>query len=134
MAAHQKLIRSSLAWIDFQAMGCARPATTIAADTSPLFVATVSARAFETQKSMKSTGSSKKFPTSPAEIEALIANAPGKDRPLTSREEAKWSTGVLVNGGGHEAVRKALAAKRKPGQRGPQLAPMKQLVSATRKA
>ena len=35
----------------------------------------------------------------------------------------------MVNGGGYEAVRKALAAKRKPGQRGPQVAPTKQLVS-----
>ena len=78
---------------------------------------------------MKSTGSSKKFPTSQAEIEAVIARAPGKDRPLTAQEEAKWSKGVLVNGGGYGAVRKALAAKRKPGQRGPQVAPTKQLVS-----
>lgn len=78
---------------------------------------------------MKSRGSSKKFPTSQAEIEAVIAHAPGKDRPLTAREEAKWSTGVLVNGGGYDVVRKALAAKRKPGQRGPQVAPTKQLVS-----
>jgi uncharacterized protein (DUF4415 family) len=78
---------------------------------------------------MKSTGSSKKFPTSRAEVEAAIARAPGKDRPLTAREEAKWSTGVLVNGGGYEAVRKTLAARRKPGQRGPQVAPTKQLVS-----
>ena len=62
-------------------------------------------------------------------MEAVIARAPGKDRPLTAREEAKWSTGVLVNGGGYEAVRKALAEKRKPGQRGPQVAPTKQLVS-----
>ena len=78
---------------------------------------------------MKSTGSSKKFPASKAEIAAAIARAPGKDRPLTSREEAKWSTGVLVNGGGYEAVRKAVATKRRPGQRGPQVAPTKQLVS-----
>ena len=78
---------------------------------------------------MKPTGSSKKFPTSRAEVEAAIARAPGKDRPLTVREEAKWSTGVMVNGGGYEVVRKALAAKRKPGQRGPQVAPTKQLVS-----
>jgi len=35
----------------------------------------------------------------------------------------------MVNGGGYEAVRKAIAAKRKPGQRGPQVAPTKQLVS-----
>jgi uncharacterized protein (DUF4415 family) len=34
-----------------------------------------------------------------------------------------------VNGGGYEAVRLALAAKRKPGQRGPQAYPTKQLVS-----
>ena len=80
-------------------------------------------------KNMKPTDSSKKFPTTKAEIEAAIAAAPGKDRPLTPREEAKWSTGVFVNGGGYEAVRKALATKRKPGQRGPQVAPTKQLVS-----
>ena len=78
---------------------------------------------------MKSTGSSKKFPASKAEIEAAVARAPGKDRPLTAREEAKWSTGVLVNGGGYAAVRKAVAAGRKPGQRGPKVAPTKQLVS-----
>jgi uncharacterized protein (DUF4415 family) len=78
---------------------------------------------------MKPTSSSKKFPTSQAAIEAAISRAPGKDRPLTAREEAKWSTGVLVNGGGYQAVRKALAEKRKPGQRGPQVAPTKQLVS-----
>ena len=36
---------------------------------------------------------------------------------------------MMVNGGGYEAARKALAAKRKPGQRGPQVAPTKQLVS-----
>ena len=35
----------------------------------------------------------------------------------------------MVNGGGYQAVRKAIAAKRKPGQRGPQVAPTKQLVS-----
>jgi uncharacterized protein (DUF4415 family) len=35
----------------------------------------------------------------------------------------------MVNGGGYDAVRKALGARRKPGQRGPQVAPTKQLVS-----
>ena len=35
----------------------------------------------------------------------------------------------MVDGGGYEAVREAVAAKRKPGQRGPQVAPTKQLVS-----
>ena len=78
---------------------------------------------------MKRVDSSRKFPTSPAEIEAAIARAPGKDRPLTAKEEASWSTGVLVRGGGYEAVREALAQKRRPGQRGPQIAPTKTLVS-----
>ena len=78
---------------------------------------------------MKSPNTSKKFPSSKAEVEAAIARAPGKDRPMTAREEAKWRTGVLVNGGGYQAVRKAVAAKRKPGQRGPQVTPTKQLVS-----
>ena len=35
----------------------------------------------------------------------------------------------MVHGGGYEAVRTAMAEKRKPGQRGPQVAPTKQLVS-----
>jgi uncharacterized protein (DUF4415 family) len=78
---------------------------------------------------MKRAGFSKKFPSSPAEIEAAIARAPGKDRPLTAKEEAAWSTGVLVRGGGYAAVRRALSEKRKPGQRGPQAAPTKTLVS-----
>ena len=78
---------------------------------------------------MKSKVSSEKFPTSPAEIEAAVARAPGNDRPLTAREQAQWTTGVLVNGGGYQAVRQALAEKRRPGQRGPQVAPTKQLVS-----
>ena len=45
---------------------------------------------------MKSTGSSKKFPASQVEVAAAFARAPGKDRPLTDREEAKWSAGVMV--------------------------------------
>lgn len=48
---------------------------------------------------------------------------------MTAPEEAKRSAGVRVDGSGYEAVRKALGAKRKPGQRGPQVAPTKQLVS-----
>ena len=78
---------------------------------------------------MKPANSSRKFPTSRAEVEAAIARAPGKNRALTASEEAKWSAGVVVNGGGYAAVRAALAAKRKPGQRGPQVAPTKHLVS-----
>ncbi len=78
---------------------------------------------------MKPADSSKKFPNSRAAIDAAIARAPGKDRPLTAKEEAAWTTGALVKGGGYAAAKAAVAAKRKPGQRGPQVAPTKQLVS-----
>ncbi len=78
---------------------------------------------------MEPNATSTKFPSSPAEIEAAIARAPGRDRPVTAKEEAAWASGVRVNGGGYQAVKAALAEKRKPGQRGPQLAPTKQLVS-----
>jgi uncharacterized protein (DUF4415 family) len=78
---------------------------------------------------MKSNATSKKFPASAKEWAAVVKAAPGKDRELTSKEEAQWATGVLVKGGGYKAARDALAAKRKQGQRGPQVAPTKQLVS-----
>lgn len=78
---------------------------------------------------MKPTPSSKKFPTTRAESEAAIAQSPGIVRPMTAAENAKWATGVYVAGGGYQAVRQALAAKRRPGQRGAQVAPTKQLVS-----
>ena len=78
---------------------------------------------------MKSDATRKKLPTTPAEWERLIAAAPGKDRPLTTREEAKMANAVVVRGGGYAAVRAALAEKRKRGQRGPQQTPTKQLVS-----
>lgn len=78
---------------------------------------------------MKSGDSSKKFPANAAQWEAVIARAPGEDRPLTAEEEAKWKDAVVVNGGGYRAVRGAVAVKREPGQRGLQRAPTKQLVS-----
>ena len=78
---------------------------------------------------MKSGATRKKFPTDPAEWEAIIAAAPGKDRPLTAREEASMANAVVVKTGGYAAVRVALAAKRARGQRGPQQTPTKQLVS-----
>ena len=78
---------------------------------------------------MKSGATRKKLPATPAEWEAVIAAAPGKDRPLTPREEAKMANAVVVKGGGYAAVRAALAEKRKRGQRGPQHTPTKQLVS-----
>jgi len=78
---------------------------------------------------MKSGATSKKLPASPAEWEAVIASAPGKDRKPTAKEEAIWSKAVVVRGGGYSVVRAAVAAKRRPGQRGAQVAPTKQLVS-----
>ena len=84
---------------------------------------------FARQKSMKSGATRKKFPASPAEWEAVIAAAPGKDRPLTAKEKAAMADAVVVKTGGYAAIRAALAQKRKRGQRGPQQAPTKQLVS-----
>ena len=78
---------------------------------------------------MKSKVSSVKLPTSPEEWEAVIAAAPGNDRPLTAKEMKQWDSAVFVNGGGYRAVKAAVAAKRKPGERGPQRTPTKQLVS-----
>ncbi|CAN5429239.1 hypothetical protein BH11PSE9_BH11PSE9_34670 [soil metagenome] len=78
---------------------------------------------------MKSDVTRKKFPASPAAWEAVIASAPGKDRPLTAKEEAALSGAVVVKQGGYPAVRAALAEKRSRGERGPQQAPTKQLVS-----
>ena len=78
---------------------------------------------------MKSRDSSVRFPASPDEWEAVIAAAPGKDRPLTAKEKKQWDNAVFVNGGGYKVVRAAVAAKRKPGERGPQRTPTKQLVS-----
>jgi uncharacterized protein (DUF4415 family) len=78
---------------------------------------------------MKSDDSSKKFPTNAQQWEAVIAQAPGVDRSLTAEELAEWDGAVLVNGGGYQAARAAVAAKRKLGQRGAQRSPVKQLVS-----
>jgi uncharacterized protein (DUF4415 family) len=78
---------------------------------------------------MKSGAMSKKFPASSAAWEAVVAKAPGKDRRPTPKEAAAWAGAVVVKGGGYAAVRAAVAAKRQPGQRGPQVAPTKQLVS-----
>ncbi|MDD5028836.1 MAG: BrnA antitoxin family protein [Rhodoferax sp.] len=59
---------------------------------------------------------------------AVIAQAPGVDRPLTTQELAQWDGAVLVSGG-YQAARAAVAAKRKLGRRGTQRSPVKQLVS-----
>jgi uncharacterized protein (DUF4415 family) len=84
---------------------------------------------FARQRNMKSVATRKKLPATPAEWERLIAAAPGKDRALTAEEERKMVNSVVVKGGGYPAVHAALARKRKRGERGPQIAPTKQLVS-----
>jgi uncharacterized protein (DUF4415 family) len=78
---------------------------------------------------MKSVTTRKKLPATPAEWEAVIASAPGKDRALTAAEEKRMAGAVVVQGGGYAAVHSALTQKRKQGERGPQVAPTKQLVS-----
>lgn len=78
---------------------------------------------------MKSGVTSKKFPASPKEWEAVIAVAPGKDRPFTAKEKSDWAKAVVVKAGGYPAVQAALAARRKQGERGPQRSPTKQSVS-----
>lgn len=78
---------------------------------------------------MKSNATSKKFPANSKEWAEVVKAAPGKNRALTTKEEERWSTGVAVKGGGYKAVREAIAAKRRQGQRGPQVSPTKQLVS-----
>jgi uncharacterized protein (DUF4415 family) len=78
---------------------------------------------------MKSGATSKKFPANPKEWEAVIAAAPGKDRPPTLKEKAASAKAVVVKGGGYSAVQAALAAKRKQGERGAQRSPTKQSVS-----
>lgn len=78
---------------------------------------------------MKSKDTSKKLPSSATEWAAVIAAAPGKNRRATAQETAQWKDAIIVNGGGYEAVRQAVAAKRKQGERGAQVVPTKQLVS-----
>ena len=74
---------------------------------------------------MKHAITSPKFTSK--QIEEMIDAAPEQvndpDCPYDPNDEAAvkafWKNGVVIKGGGHEAVRAALAEKRKPGQRGP---------------
>lgn len=66
---------------------------------------------------MKSDSLPKGFPVTPNDWERLIAEAPGEDRPPTPEEEADRRYAVVVQEGGIEAVRAALASARR---RGPQ--------------
>jgi uncharacterized protein (DUF4415 family) len=88
---------------------------------------------------MKRATTSKTFPSSKAERAALIAAAPDRvaydpetdpyDPNDPKAVAAAMKKAVVVRGGGPEAVRAALAAKRYPGQRGPQKTPTKERVS-----
>jgi uncharacterized protein (DUF4415 family) len=76
---------------------------------------------------MKSDATSRPFPKTPEEWEALIAEAPGEDRLPDPEEEAAFQErAVVVTSGGYPAVRAALAEKRR---RGPGRRPKKILLS-----
>lgn len=78
---------------------------------------------------MKSNATSKAYPNSAAAWKAVLAKSSKSKRPPSAAEEAAIeSRSVVVDSGGMAAVRAALEA-RKPGQRGPQKAPTKKLVS-----
>ena len=78
---------------------------------------------------MKSNATSKAYPNSAAAWQAVLAAAPASRSPPSAAEEAAIeSRSVVVRSGGMAAVRAALEARR-PGQRGPQKAPTKKLVS-----
>ena len=74
---------------------------------------------------MKRVTTSRKL--SSKRVKAMIAKAPEKvndpDCPYDPNDPkavaAFWKNGVVTRGGGVAAVRAALAARRKPGQRGP---------------
>ena len=80
---------------------------------------------------MKSVNIEKPFPSTDAEWEALIAEAPAAaidsdasyDPNDPAAVEAFWANAVVVREGGPAAVRAALAERR--GARGPQKAPLK---------
>jgi uncharacterized protein (DUF4415 family) len=79
---------------------------------------------------MKLNATKKSFPNTDSEWQALIAAAPGRRRaPSAQAEKELTERSVMVTSGGHAAVREALAAKRRPGQRGPQKTPTKERVA-----
>ena len=88
---------------------------------------------------MKRASTSKPSPPSAAQRTKALAAAPSRilHDPATDSYDpndamavdAFWKNAVVVQGGGPAAVRAALAAKRRPGERGAQKAPTKELVS-----
>jgi uncharacterized protein (DUF4415 family) len=65
------------------------------------------------------------FPKTAADWEAVIAAAPGEDRPLTPKEKAQFDNAVVVRGGNPKTVREALVRR----TRGKGKKPAKELVS-----
>lgn len=84
---------------------------------------------------MKRATSSLKL--SPEQMAAAIAAAPDHvhdpDSPYDPNDpaavEAFWKNGVVVQGGGVQAVKAALAERRSPGQRGPGKRPPKEAIN-----
>ena len=76
---------------------------------------------------MKSDVTHKRFPETPEEWEALIAEAPGEDRALVAKEEAAWANAVVVKEGGYPAVRAAWDERRR--ERGTQQGSTEEAVS-----
>jgi len=88
---------------------------------------------------VKHTSTSKPSRLSAAQRKAALARAPTRvpydpatdsyDPNDSKTVDAFWKNAVVVPGGAPAAVRAALAAKRRPGERGPQKAPTKERVS-----
>ena len=78
---------------------------------------------------MKSKDTLPKRPSTAKEWDDLIANAPGTDRPLTPAETRQWDNAVVVPGGGYQAARTAVAARRAANESSMGRRPAKQLVS-----
>lgn len=77
---------------------------------------------------MKSNVIERPLPTTDEEWDALVAEAPGDDRPPDPDEERAFlEKAVVVREGGPAAVRAALAERRR--MRGPQKAPTKEQVA-----
>lgn len=84
---------------------------------------------------MKRANTSPKF--SPEQMKAAIKAAPSRtpdaDSPYDQNDAravaAYFADAVVVRGGGYEAVRAALAARRTPGQRGPGKRPAKEAIN-----
>ncbi|MSQ52359.1 MAG: hypothetical protein EXR28_10750 [Betaproteobacteria bacterium] len=84
---------------------------------------------------MKRANTSPKFTTEQikAAIKAVPAQVTDPDRPYDPNDSKAvaeyFKDAVVVRGGGYQAVKAALAVKRKPGQRGPGKRPPKEAIN-----